>query len=486
MTDCAWAIEVASTHGIDNDWTKRAGLAVLLPYTVNVVCFFAILSYLRCNPTKVQHMQSDAWIQRYWWKMMIVILVTGNGEPVLQLFNSKIFGLNAFSMNLRYKTLQYHAKWVAIALNCFLEKFPQFGIQLWYIMANTTSYGQFAVVAIIFSFIGVVLTLLHILGLLCIKQFESKRIQIIFKFKEPRGGDCSPSGHASDHDFETDIDDSKSNATSESKKAHRDDYKYLKHSIEHYESVVKNVFGRRVRIKKLISKNIGIPSNLLLCQYVDFDGLIDSEIRMVLEVLRDNSIDKDNKLNEDRLNQNLTKSKSLRNGVNTWLNDAYDYKYGRKNKYLKVQKVDAVIWDDLGNQSVKTNTSKISASNKNNSDDIDRDAYVNTDVNFQNMSAEIQLQAANHKESENVENINLNANSNNNNKLTTDSMHSRTPSSRENTPGAGERNDHPSSERIDAIDVIRNMNLGGGFTDAIDIAATNVIRKVSGAADFAE
>ena len=65
VTDCAWTIEVASTHGINDKWTKRASAAVLIPYIVNLVSFIAVLSYFRVNPGKRQHMPSNSWIERH-------------------------------------------------------------------------------------------------------------------------------------------------------------------------------------------------------------------------------------------------------------------------------------------------------------------------------------------------------------------------------------------------------------------------------------
>ena len=154
MTDCAWAIEVFGKPNseVEQIWKILAGLGVIVPYLVNLL--FAAWFLRRLKQNLYYQTQSDSWIKMHAWKFLLAVALTGNGEPVLQFFNSKICNLSLLSMNLRHKILYYNTKWSAVILNCIIEKLPQFIIQIMFFEQHKTTYGEVTVIAILFSSIG--------------------------------------------------------------------------------------------------------------------------------------------------------------------------------------------------------------------------------------------------------------------------------------------------------------------------------------------
>ena len=133
--------------------------------------------------------------------------------------------------------------------------------------------------------------------------------------------------------------------------------------------------------------------------------------------------------NADDLCKALKDCKSLRNGVNTFLNDAYYVKYKKGNDYLKVVSMHAQIWND-------TNINSI------------------TDKNSEMMNYSIKS-------------TNIN-NTNNQRK------------EREESPGVGEWNDNLLSGRVDFRDELMQVNNGGGFSETADVIGKTVGKITSG------
>ena len=285
VTDIAWAVEVCATLGMANIWSILSFIAFLVPYILNIVCAAIFLGHLKKNENN--DIRSDSWLTLHASKVLFTVAMTGNGEPVLQLFNSEIFGWEIFSMKLRYKTLEYSSKWTAVILNCILEKLPQFTLQILYFSVHSEDYGDYTIIAILFSAINLLWTFLTFCRLLFInksRHFKQERIIVSFEFEQ--------------------------NKTIESLS-----------SSSKYHCITKTVFGRKNMITRMfIAKNLGFASSGLVCQYVEF-RYDKNCVLMVLEILSSSS--DQHRLKDTYLNNKLDECKILLNEINAMLNAAY-------------------------------------------------------------------------------------------------------------------------------------------------------------------
>ena len=88
-SDVAWAVEVCALLGLSNGWAIGALLVVVIPYFTNLIAAAIFIRWLQENGEK--QMRTDTWVNKHKGKLLLVVSLTGNGEPVLQLFNSKIW-----------------------------------------------------------------------------------------------------------------------------------------------------------------------------------------------------------------------------------------------------------------------------------------------------------------------------------------------------------------------------------------------------------
>ena len=216
-----------------------------------------------------------------------------------------------FSMNLRYKDLYIYSKVSSIVLNCALERLPQFIIQLAYIKHYGNDAVTLTAMAFLTSIIGVILTFLNLLVLICFtNHYRDERISLTFEFN---------------------LGDKK------------------------YDQPIKHVFAMRRKISKLVAGALGFED--LLCQYNTHhkDGNR-KEMEMVFEILSND----DNKHITDNpaiIDQRLQKNARLIESINEMLDDACEYHFEmNRKKYTKgsfyVQQMQATVFKSTTEQSV--------------------------------------------------------------------------------------------------------------------------------------
>ena len=326
MSDWAWAIWVYSQQ-VDSIWKIVAGLGVVVPYAINLI--WAIFYTIRIKKNS-NYAQSDQWVKLYSWFYMIAVIFTGNGEPVLQLFNSRICNLSMFSMNLRRKLLYYQAKKYRVILNCLCEKAPQLAIQIWFSEAYPTVYGGVTVIAALFSGIGLFVTLMQAIYLCCLRnQFRKERIELTFIFDDnsnSNGGAplCPPvmtnnNSTASTYTLNS-INKNNNNNMSRSGAT-----KTLSSDTQ-YHKIIDQVFGLTKRITQYAAKNFNFGKKSLVCQFVE-KNFSEDDVKMMVEVLTDDEY-KQNKLTDNYLNEKLARSDILINGINGLISEIYIYEFG--------------------------------------------------------------------------------------------------------------------------------------------------------------
>ena len=288
MTDVGWCAEVIDQRGgINNNWSLATLIAIGVPWVLNIFCAFIFLIWLQKN--KQKQTPTDAWTRRHSIKFLIVVALTGNFEPVLQLFNSKICNKTILSMNLRYKMLYCYSRIAAIVLNCTLERFPQFVLQMLYLDAHRENYGTFSVLAPMLSFFSIVLTIFHLFMLIFVNNsFRDERIKLVFKFAYDKKYDMSQ------------------------------DIKYHK--------VVEYVFSRKKKLTKYVIQTLGFMSDdSLRCQYTFIDKGENIAIMMLEIMSKDEKQDLFEKEGA-KLYGRMYESKFLLKKVNKMLHEAYqDY-----------------------------------------------------------------------------------------------------------------------------------------------------------------
>ena len=286
MTDVGWCTEVITDQGITSSWSHWSIALIIIPYVINIICAIGFLSWLRNSQQK--QIPSNQWTVGHSIKFMVAVAMTGNFEPVLQLFNSRICNLPLFSMNLRYKTLYKYSRYAAVILNCTLERAPQFGFQSVYLFQHINNPGTFTVLATMCSCASILLTIFHLLILLCVNyEFMGKRILLTFELRNQK------------------------NDMSNGNK---------------YSKVVEYVLARRRRISKYVAEVLGFQTtDSLRCQYARADKGANT-IKMMLEVMSTNEGQDLFKNNGEQLYQRITVKTGLKYHVNRMLKKAFkDY-----------------------------------------------------------------------------------------------------------------------------------------------------------------
>ena len=403
MSDWAWAIEVY-TQPVSQMWKIIAGLGVVVPYVVNLFCAALFITYLIKQNKKYQT-ECDQWIKKNSRKFLLGVALTGNGEPVLQLFNSKIFNLSLFSMNLRHKKLYYDSKICNIVLNFLIEKVPQLTIQIMFFMQHPMIYTQVTVIATLFSGIGLFLTCLQSLHLCCINnQFREERIELTFLFEGINN--CNHNGlvrpslslnkvnSGSGLNVNVNVNpDRKNDRNNRHNKRTNQKRASLVNSrsktttspcVIGYHKIIDQVFGLTKYItQSFVAKNFNFGKYSLVCQFVE-KNCQKNYVKMMLEVLTDDEY-KQNKLTDKYLKKKLARSKILINGINKLIGKIYVYECGSawgKASPIRVRSIKARVISNVGSSSLviqmeKTekrilkSTSEHDEDNNNNDDDGD-------------------------------------------------------------------------------------------------------------------
>ena len=328
MTDCAWGIDIFGKP-VDELWKVAAVLGVVIPYFVNVMCGLLFLRYLQTNTKHENKLQSDQWMKKH---SLWTVALFGIGEPVLQLFNSKIYNLSLFSMNLRHRILDYHVKWSGVILNCTIGKVPQFIMQIMFFQSYSTLYGQMIVIAMLFSMMGMFLTVFQLLELLfsnCNNKFREERIELTFHFYF----DGIPVTLASSRDI---LDKDGNSSINETIK--------IETAMKKYE-MIDEVFGFRKYLLEYTGEtmNFDQPKYNLVCQFVEpqYD---EKCVRMMIEVVPDAKYTEEAlNITSKYLNRQLRKSTILKNKINKLISMKYNDQFGPTPISLLPVKVYAIV-----------------------------------------------------------------------------------------------------------------------------------------------
>eukprot|EP01083_Nonionella_stella_P185829 678739_1 len=126
-------------------------LFIIVPWTINIV-FLLLFRYRWANNREVA-----SWLREHTVKLVGMTMVCGGAQPSIELANSRIFGLEVFSMGLsRYQLIQ--SSKFKVLLTTMLENIPQILITTYY-MISIHQFNDFAVASLISSSCSVILVI---------------------------------------------------------------------------------------------------------------------------------------------------------------------------------------------------------------------------------------------------------------------------------------------------------------------------------------
>ena len=126
-------------------------LFIVIPWTINII-FLLAFRYKWANNREVA-----GWLREHTYKLVAMTMFCGGAQPSIELCNSRIFGIDLFSMGLsKYQMIQ-NSKF-KVLLTTVLENIPQVFITVYYIV-SVKGANDFAIASLISSTCSIILVI---------------------------------------------------------------------------------------------------------------------------------------------------------------------------------------------------------------------------------------------------------------------------------------------------------------------------------------